>query len=388
MISVVIACYNKAEYVEQCVRSVMEQSFRDLEIIVVDDGSTDGSLDIIHGLAEEDCRILVLETGQHAGGAANTRNEGLYCAQYEWMFFLDGDDWILPHHLERLWLRARNKAIDVPCSQYAWVTPDGKQWSPPLGPVVGGRMFEVGVTGCPVVIHGAVIRRSLALEVGGFTSGYEPCEDWDFWVKVARTGAQFDYVMDTVAPYRLSAGSVQKAKLEALLRNGYRIFEEGARLDPRVKHPHPDFAKGCGQDSVAINKLFMWCYAASIALGSGVDISELPPCPFVPRLTDRDNFGLAQMVYLWLPFGLSRLPDVWQEIWPDCEPEVRAIFEVVGSQESMRYFEALVRAPWPEVQLEQAPRDWLEVTFVEQEDPWHYRTSPYEFRKYVQTMEL
>lgn len=90
MISVIIPIYNVLPYVEKCVRSVMEQGYRDLEIMLIDDGSTDGSGKVCDSLAEEDARIRVLHTENRGLSAA--RNLGCRESKGEYVYYLDGDD--------------------------------------------------------------------------------------------------------------------------------------------------------------------------------------------------------------------------------------------------------------------------------------------------------
>jgi len=100
-LSVVIPVYNVAPYLERCVNSVLRQSFRDYEMILVDDGSTDGSGVLADRLAAQDARILVLH--QENQGLSGARNSGLRAASGEYVVFLDSDDeWLLEDGLESL----------------------------------------------------------------------------------------------------------------------------------------------------------------------------------------------------------------------------------------------------------------------------------------------
>ena len=91
-ISVIIPVYNTEKYVEKAVRSVMEQTYPNLEIICVNDGSTDGSAEILHRLQKEDSRIIIVE--KENGGLGDARNVGLSRASSEWITFLDSDDYL------------------------------------------------------------------------------------------------------------------------------------------------------------------------------------------------------------------------------------------------------------------------------------------------------
>lgn len=100
-LSVIIPVYNVSNYLERCVQSVLRQTFKDIEIILVDDGSTDGSGDLADQLASLDVRIQVIH--QNNQGLSGARNTGLCAAVGEYVVFLDSDDeWLLPDGLETL----------------------------------------------------------------------------------------------------------------------------------------------------------------------------------------------------------------------------------------------------------------------------------------------
>lgn len=109
LISVIIPVYNRQEYVEECIQSLYKQTHNHLEIIIIDDGSTDDTLRICQRLAALDSRIILLE-GDHAGVSC-ARNKGLDAATGDYVFFLDSDDVIHPFLLEALSTAAeRSKA--------------------------------------------------------------------------------------------------------------------------------------------------------------------------------------------------------------------------------------------------------------------------------------
>ncbi len=99
-ISVIIPVYNREQYIEECVASLQSQSYGTLEILLIDDGSTDCTLAICKKLAEKDSRIVLLQ-GSH-GGVSAARNKGLDTATGDYVFFLDSDDVIHPLLLETL----------------------------------------------------------------------------------------------------------------------------------------------------------------------------------------------------------------------------------------------------------------------------------------------
>lgn len=111
MISVVIPVYNVEKYLAECVDSVLNQSYTDYEIILVDDGATDSSGTMCDAYAQKDPRIRVIH--QLNGGLSAARNTGLKAAQGEYVYFLDSDDYIEPQTLEHLVATAEKEQVDV-----------------------------------------------------------------------------------------------------------------------------------------------------------------------------------------------------------------------------------------------------------------------------------
>lgn len=104
-ISIIIPAYNADQYIERAISSVLRQTFRDTEIIVIDDGSSDKTPEILDKLSLLDCRLKIVH--QSNGGVGKARNEGLRLATGEWIYFLDADDWI-----EKFYIQNFVNAID------------------------------------------------------------------------------------------------------------------------------------------------------------------------------------------------------------------------------------------------------------------------------------
>lgn len=92
-ISVIVPAYNAEKSIERCVRSVLNQDFKDFELFVVNDGSMDGTIEIVHRLMEEDSRITLIN--QDNGGEMAARAAGIRESRGEWIYFVDADDAIM-----------------------------------------------------------------------------------------------------------------------------------------------------------------------------------------------------------------------------------------------------------------------------------------------------
>ncbi|MCL2399553.1 MAG: glycosyltransferase [Defluviitaleaceae bacterium] len=116
LISVIVPVYNVAEYLSRCINSILDQSYQMLEIILVNDGSTDESGTICNNFSEEDNRIKVIH--QENAGVSAARNAGLDVAQGEWIGFVDPDDWIEPDIFEKLHQAAMQNVKQVAICGY------------------------------------------------------------------------------------------------------------------------------------------------------------------------------------------------------------------------------------------------------------------------------
>ena len=121
-ISIVMPVYNTADYLEKCIRSVLNQTYTNIELICVDDGSSDGSEKIVDEIAKEDSRIVVVH--QENAGESAARNVGLRLSTGEYMGFIDCDDWLEPDMYETLVKAMENNDADIACGSWFEEFPD------------------------------------------------------------------------------------------------------------------------------------------------------------------------------------------------------------------------------------------------------------------------
>ena len=123
-VSFLIAAYNIENYIEKCLRSIMNQSLKEIEIIVVDDGSKDSTLSIIKKLSCSDSRIKYIS--QENKGIIEARKTGLKNASGEYVVFIDGDDWVSEDLAEKLYSLGKESNSDIVCYEYSLIYNNGK----------------------------------------------------------------------------------------------------------------------------------------------------------------------------------------------------------------------------------------------------------------------
>lgn len=124
-VSIIIAAYNIEDYIKRCLISCMNQSFKDIEIIVVNDGSTDNTLNIINKCKSKDSRIKIVDKSNE--GLIEARKSGFNIASGEYVLFIDGDDWINLSAIEILYNKAKEKDYDIVSYNYLLKYDNGKE---------------------------------------------------------------------------------------------------------------------------------------------------------------------------------------------------------------------------------------------------------------------
>lgn len=190
MVSVVIPLYNKEQQVANTLHTVLAQTWQDFEIVIVDDGSTDRSIDVVMGI--KDSRIRIVQ--QSNAGVSAARNHGIKDASGELIAFLDADDEWKPDYLEtQMTLVKRYPQCDVFatnyefCNQYGKVTPTILRKLPFQGKDgVLTNYFEVASCSHPPLCTDTVmVRKSVIQSVGGFPEGVKSGEDLLTWARLA-----------------------------------------------------------------------------------------------------------------------------------------------------------------------------------------------------------
>ena len=205
-ISVIIPAYNQAEYISESIHSVLSQTCPDFELIVVNDGSTDDTAQVIANIQDPRLRVI----WQPNAGLSAARNTGIRESTAPLITFLDADDCFFPEKLEIL-----SRFLDE---------------NPNIGLVSGGTLvinqrgeplrlntgFPAGLDLPFFLMHNpfsacaVMVRRSWINKVGVFDESLKACEDWDLWHRLLFAGCQFAWVEHAVVTYRYHSGQMTR----------------------------------------------------------------------------------------------------------------------------------------------------------------------------------
>ena len=181
-LSVIIPTYNRAPLVKEAVASVLAQTWRDFEVLVVDDASRDGTAE---ALAAFGSRIRLLRSPSRLGVAA-ARNLGISAARGQWLAFLDSDDLWRPEKLARQMAYLAGLPELVLCqTEETWERQGLKVNQPRSHRKIGGWIFFQSLERCLVSPSAVILHRTVFQEHGGFDEGLPAAEDYDLWLRLS-----------------------------------------------------------------------------------------------------------------------------------------------------------------------------------------------------------
>jgi glycosyltransferase involved in cell wall biosynthesis len=226
--------YNSERYLRESVESVLTQTLADLELVAVDDGSTDASAAILDSYASADSRVVVHR--QTNRGQAAARNLAIELASAPLIACLDSDDVLVPDRLEnQCRFLARHGAVALVGGAVTFVDESGRAFASWTHPV-GDAEIKRALSHTTPFVHSAVtVRKEALLAVGGYRTIVVPSEDLDLWLRIAPLH-QLANLPETVVRYRVHRGQETVSKLES-----QTICAVAARVAARERdHGRPD----------------------------------------------------------------------------------------------------------------------------------------------------
>lgn len=213
MFSVVIPVYNKEHCLATTLRSVLDQSYQDYELLLVDDGSTDRSIDIINQF--EDPRITLIT--QANSGVSVARNTGIKNSKHRWIAFLDADDWWHPEYLQHLFQVIKQTPAAQTIASGFYCIQDAPDWQPtpwPLNPPeleIIENLPTRWMQGIPFFTSSICVKREFLMkQTVWFQEGESKGEDLDLWFRLAEQ-APIHYLNLELVAYRVEqAGSLSE----------------------------------------------------------------------------------------------------------------------------------------------------------------------------------
>lgn len=217
-VSVIIPTYNRVHLISRAIQSVLNQSYRDFEIIVVDDCSTDVTEVIIKDFQEQDKRIRYIRHEKNKGGSA-ARNTGITSAKGDYIALLDDDDGWLPEKIEKQVIKFRNSPdkVGVIYCGFFYVLEESGNIVAESVPALRGNIYANLLKNCILGSPTPLIRRTCFQKAGLYDETLPSAQDWDMWIRLSKY-YEFDFIPDILAKHYIHGGQISvdiNAKIQA-----------------------------------------------------------------------------------------------------------------------------------------------------------------------------
>jgi glycosyltransferase involved in cell wall biosynthesis len=234
LVSIIIPCYNTERFVEEAIQSALDQKSVPVEVIVVNDGSTDRSPEILNHI--QDSRLRVIH--QENRGLSGARNRGLSEANGEWIVFLDADDLLKPDALlQHLKILENHPEADVLVGGYEAISEVGtllSSMAPEQKPITREELLHKN----RFPVHAAFYRHAPIQKIDPFDTTLRAAEDWDFSLRLILAGARFLQHPAIVCSYR-QVGNSMSRQARNQLQNTLKVIEKNVLpredVDPQFK---------------------------------------------------------------------------------------------------------------------------------------------------------
>lgn len=219
LVSIIMPAYNCEKYVVEAIESVINQTYSNFELIVIDDGSKDNTLKIINDFAEKDNRIKALQNEKNSG-VSETRNRGISLAEGNWIAFLDSDDIWVEEKLEKQMNYAKENKADFTFTGSAYIDEEGNPYS---------GIFKVPekVSYRTLLRHNVITCSSVLVKRKYFENikmeKDEMHEDYAVWLRILKLGISAYGVNEPLLIYRISKNSKSGNKIKTI-KMTYKVF--------------------------------------------------------------------------------------------------------------------------------------------------------------------
>lgn len=317
-ISFLIPAYNAEDTLAEALASLQRQTKSNWQAVVVDDGSSDRTWELLEAIAAADSRIVTAR--QANAGAAAARNHAARLAAAPLLCMLDADDWLDPTFIETMLPMAEDSSPPaIAYCSYRRVAPDGRPMPVEQAPLLAGDAARREFSSfCALAIHTVVFPKSLFERVVGMDESLQTCEEWDLWLRMAFAGAEFRRVDACLAFYRMKPGSLSGDPTK-LVRDAICVTTKAEAL--RRQHGLPAEGPETGWITPAVSRLRMLVWVIAAKHDPSLDIATLAALlPDMPDAAGYESF-FAGVILHGLQTGLlpdraDDLIDAPEQWWP------------------------------------------------------------------------
>ena len=235
-ISVLMPVYNAEKYLFDSIRSILDQTYPYFEFLILNDGSTDKSIEILKKFEAQDPRIRILNNPRNYG-VAISRNILVKEAKFDFLAWMDADDISLPERLEKeISVLSNDETIDLVCSQISIISEDGEYICDQ--PRMNYSLYYDLHFFCSIPNPTVLCKKHTIVQSGGYAINMPPAEDFDLWSRLMKRNKLYR-IEEPLVKYRKSHNSISNVVLK---NNGYNKTQEIVQQIISEKIPHIKFS--------------------------------------------------------------------------------------------------------------------------------------------------
>ena len=234
--SVIIPTYNRACNLQRAIESVITQSYRNFEILVMDDGSTENIAEVVSSFADE---RIVYRWGENFGGPSKPRNRGIALANGPWICFLDSDDWWAEEKL-KVCFDCINEKVDLVYHDMRIITDNPQPFSRKIvnsWQVTKPVLIDLLLKGNAIVNSSVVVRKNLLEQIDGIDESVEmiAAEDYNTWLRIGQITEQFVYIPRFLGYYLKHNQSISQKDMSIPMRRAVAEFAPALSEPQKLK---------------------------------------------------------------------------------------------------------------------------------------------------------
>ena len=260
LVSIIIPAYNVERYIKSCLGSVIAQSYQNLEIIIVNDGSVDTTEQIIRVYEKRDSRIVVMN--KQNGGLSSARNTGLARATGEYLIIFDSDDIMVPEKVQSqvAWLEQHPQYGMVYSNLFHFVDGTNKIYILSVRKSTADH-YSALLLGNYINPNTVCMRRLVYEQVGIFDEDIRSAEDWDYWLRISQKGILIGYDPQPLTLYRMRHNSLSADHL-TMCKTALYVLEKQRK-----------FSLDKDQQSILASEIRKWHLKLKLAKMKALSIS-------------------------------------------------------------------------------------------------------------------
>ncbi len=278
-VSIIIPTYNSSLFIKRTIESILAQTFTDWELLIIDDCSTDDTVNLINEFIKNNQRIKLLKTEKNSGGPALPKNLGFRFSAGEFVAYLDHDDEWLPNKLEKqmsVFENSKDKNLGlVSCGAFL-VSEKNKLFSTFI-PLKKENLLPEILLRNPIYSNSSVLMKRTVIEtVGERDKTMKYSEDWDMWIRIIEAGYNIDHVCKPLFKYHFhKENTTKKSSAIIKIKDAEYVFEKHKNLYLKYNYIHIGYfrlgvmyflggdskrGRQCFKNSIKVNKLFIPAY--------------------------------------------------------------------------------------------------------------------------------